>query len=246
MLLFVMSYHTEKERTRFQSILDHWDDLVEMERPFQFLFIDSLGSPLRTSLPHHSIPYLDPAGLSRGELISAEWAYVARYISEQVDCDCWFWWEGDVLPVRKDCFEFFMKLWNPERLIMGYHIKDNRWQMRNMINGVAFYAKDFWSFLKPHFNPAITFDRQRAFTKKKDGERFVELNRWYALCQHEGTLLLTPSLRLVHGIKDDSLLRQIVEGVETYPLQYDATRAVWCSLKVAAALLLRRNHQPET
>jgi hypothetical protein len=240
-----MSYHSSKELQRFQLILDHWTELVEMTMPFKFLFVDCIGERLQTSFEHRFLEYRDFEGRSKDLSITLEWAYDARYISENVDCDCWFWWETDVLPVRKDCFTFLMKHWNQERLIMGYHVRDNRWGMRNRINGSAFYSKHYWKAVEPRFNPEITFDRQMVYRKKKDKDRFLALNKWYALTHHEDRLLLTKNLRIVHGIKDESLIRQVLDGVEKYPAASDVTRAAWCMWKVVEDWRYDRHSQPE-
>jgi hypothetical protein len=216
MLVIVMACHNRKELERFQLILDHWEHLVELNTSFQFLFVGSMGKQLRSRLPHRHLDYQDSPGLKRFQCVSHEWATVARFIEESVDCTCWFWWEWDVLPVRRDCFGFLLQRWTNHCRIMGYHVKDNTWGMRNKINGVAFYARDYWSFIQPVYNDTGTFDTR--VTYDPDGSDCVVLNPWYGLCHHEHPFVLTPALRLVHGIKNDTLFRQIVHGEKLYPV----------------------------
>jgi hypothetical protein len=217
MLLFVIAYHTPAEFERFQFILDHWTELVDMQSPFSFLFVDSIGRKLNAAYEHRTLTYKDPPDLKHFQCVSREWAFVAKHIADEIDCEQWFWWEQDVLPVRKDCFDFFLRFWTGSCRIMGYHVKDNMWGMRHKINGAAFYARNYWRYVEPHFDLSGTFDTRTAFDAKTQAGAFVELNRWYGLCHHEGALRLTPSLRLVHGIKDDSLIRQVLCGESTYP-----------------------------
>jgi hypothetical protein len=211
-----MAYHNQHEYEAFQFILDHWSQLLEMKSPFKFLFVNCLDKELLTSFEHSFIEHQDTPGLKRWQNVSKEWAHVARYVAEQIDCTYWFWWEHDVLPVRKDCIEFFLERWHDQCQIMGYRVKDSQYGMRSRINGVAFYAKDYWKFMEPHFDINRPFDTNRHFCEKRDGNTYVELNKWYCLVHHEGPLMLTPNVRLVHGVKDHSLRDQIVYGADNY------------------------------
>jgi hypothetical protein len=234
MLLFVMAYHNDKELETFQIILDNWEKLLEMKMRFKFLFVESVGRRISTHYDHVFLRY-DDSHLTETNSqmrVSLEWSLVARYIEKHIDCSYWFWWEPDVLPVRRDCFEKFMSLSHDRCQIMGYRVRDNLWGMRNKIGGVALYVKDYWSYMQPFFDLNGTFDTRRTFERKKDGGVFVELNKWYALVHHEGRLRLTPGLRLVHGIKNNSLLNQIIHGETNYPVVSDFRRAAMNKWKV--------------
>jgi len=224
-LLFVMAYHNEREFALFQELLSRWDDLVEMSSPFRFLFVSSLDCRLTTDFDHSFLYHEDPPDTKKWACVALEWFRVARYIEESMDCDAWLWWESDVLPVRRDAFDFFLSMWSDGCKIAGYRVRDRKWGMKRRINGVAFYARDYWSFIKPVFNLDGTFDTRRTFTDQDRG-RFVELNRWYALVHHEEKLRLTPEIRLVHGVRDRSLLDQILNGVQHYPVVPTWYRAV--------------------
>lgn len=217
MLLFVMAYHNEKEHETYQSILDHWDKLVEMKSPFKFLFVNSTGKKLNTTHEHTFLDHTDSPDTAKWKRVSAEWYKVARYISDNIECDYWFWWEHDVLPVKKDCFEFILSHRSENCQIMGYRVRDNLYGMRNRINGVAFYCRDYWKYIQEHFSLEGPFDTRRPFEPYINGGIFVELNKWYSLILHEGLLMLTPDIRLVHGIKDNSLRDQIIKGICNYP-----------------------------
>jgi hypothetical protein len=229
-ILFVMAYHSRREFDQYRRILDHWEELVEMNSPFRILFVDSIGEKIRTHLPHDTIEYADPPGLRRHQCINLKWAFVARHVEEARDCALWFWWEADALPVRRDCFEFFKGLWRGSHRIMGYHVKDDMWGMRHRINGVAFYARDYWSYFQPSYDPAKTFDTCKRFDPRADRAHFAELNRWYGLVFHEKSsrrpFILSPGLRLVHGIKDESLLEHVLGRHRHFPVRSDAYRAV--------------------
>lgn len=231
MILFVFAYHNDREFDRFQFILDHWQDLVDMRFPFQFLFVKTIERDLQTRFKHRFFKYQDQLDLKKFQRIAQEWASVSMFIESNIDCKCWFWWEPDVLPVKKDCFDYLIQKWTPSCRIMGYRVRDNKWGMKHRMNGVAFYAKDYWSYIKPHFNLLGTFDARKAF-HEDEKDVFVELNDWYALVPHEEKLLLTPNLRLVHGVRDDSLIRQVLTGTQTYPMVSDLHRRIRNSLKV--------------
>lgn len=236
MLLFVMPYCNEYEREKFQLIVDNWDRIVEMRSPFRILFVKTIDTRVATGLEHSFLDYRDPDGLpdSWALRVSTEWAQVARHIEDSVDCKYWFWWEHDALPVRQDCFEFFLRLWSGDRCrIMGYKVKDNECGMRNKINGVAIYSKHYWSYIKPYFNLNGGFDNNKVFCSKAEKDAFVELNKWYSLVQHEGRLLLTPNLRLVHGIKDHSLVNHVLGKGGAYPVVSDSYRAMRNALTVS-------------
>ncbi len=245
MLLFVMAYHNEREIERFQVILDNWEKLVEMKTPFKFLFVGPVEGAISTNYDHVFLQY-DESPLTEADSqmrVSLEWSFVARHVETHIDCRYWFWWEPDVLPVRRDCFEKFLGLSREGCQIMGYRVRDNLWGMRNKIGGVAFYAKDYWSHMQPYFNLDGTFDTCRTFEGKKDGNVFVELNDWYALVHHEGGLRLTPGLRLVHGIKDNSLLEQIIHGRKYYPIVWDLSRSAmnrWTLAKLKARETIKK------
>ena len=231
MILFVFAYHNDQECDRFQFILDHWNQLVDLGTPFRFLFVKSIDRELLTSFDYDQLDYQDPPDLKKFQRVAAEWAAVARFVENRLMCDQWLWWEPDVLPVQKDCFDFLLRKWTPSCRIMGYRVRDNKWGMRNCMNGVALYSRDYWSYIEPHFSLAGTFDTRKPFM---DDERdlFVEINAWYALVHHERKLLLTPSLRLVHGIRDDSLIRQVLTGVGPYPMIGSLRRKIRNYLKV--------------
>ena len=214
-LLFVMAYHNDREFDIFQEILSRWDDLVELSFPFRFLFVSALDRRLSTGFQHSFLNYEDPPDTKRWVCVALEWSRVARYIEESMDCDAWLWWESDVLPVRRDAFDLFLSMWTDGCKIAGYRVRDRKWGMKQCMNGVAFYARDYWSFLRPAFNLDGTFDTRRPFP---DSERaqYIELNRWYALVHHEEKLRLTPEIRLVHGVRDRSLLEQILGGKQSY------------------------------
>lgn len=214
-VLFVMAYHGDRELDRFQEILSRWDDLLEMRSPFRFLFVSALDRKPTTAFDHSFLHHEDPPDTKRWKCVALEWARVARHVEESVDCDAWFWWETDVLPVRRDAFDFFLSLWTERCKIAGYRVRDRKWGMKRRINGVALYARDYWSFVKPCFNLDGTFDTRRPYLDA-ERDRFVELNRWYALVHHEERLRLTPELRLVHGIRDRSLLEQVLGGARRY------------------------------
>lgn len=218
MLQFVMSYHDGPSAERFQLILDHWDDLVEMASPFHILFTGPTEYRLRTELPHSYFHYVEPPDEKKFRRVSRKWATIAQHVEENVECTCWFWWEPDVVPVKKDCFEFFLRLWGDQTRIMGFHVKDKMWGMYHCINGAAFYSKRYWSYLQPWFSFEATFDTRKPFNPRTERAEFVELNRWYALVHHEKRLRLTPAMRLVHGIKDTTLLEQLLEGNRNYPV----------------------------
>ena len=247
-ILFVMAYHNRMERERFQRILDHWHELVEMKSPFRFLFVDSLGEKLQTDFPHDVLEYKDLPLLKRFQRTAWKWAFVAQYVEENMDCTCWFWWEWDVLPVQKDCFEFFRQRWTGSCRVMGYHVKDNKWGMRHRINGVAFYARDYWSYFAPSFDAARTFDTCKRFDPKTDRNCFVELNRWYCLVQHEISssfpFALTPGLRLVHGIKNESLLEHMLGERKHFAVRSDTWRALRYRFKLLLTQLRLRKVQP--
>ncbi|HYC55940.1 MAG TPA: hypothetical protein VEL28_13480 [Candidatus Binatia bacterium] len=211
-LLLVMAYHSRRELDRFQRILDHWDELVEMRTPFTLLLVRTIDEELRTDLPRIDLRRSEDASRPSLELVAEEFLEICRYVEDNLECRCWFWWEHDVLPVRKDCFDFFLRRWRAGTSIMGYRVRDRLWNMKNRINGVAFYSRTYWSHLKPHIRPSQAFDTWRTYTRRADGRSFVELNRWYALVHHEKHLYLTPSLRLVHGISDDTLFEDLVGG----------------------------------
>lgn len=216
MVLFVFAYHNDCEFDRFQYILDHWEQLVNMQRPFQFLFVKSIDRDLQTRFKHLFLEHKDPLDLKKFQCIGQEWAMVAEFIENTIDCTYWFWWEFDVLPVKKDCFDFFIQKWTPSCRIMGYRVRDNKWGMKHRINGVALYARDYWSYIKPYFNLVGTSDTRKAFHKEE--KVYVEINKWYSLVHHEEKLFLTPILRLVHGIRDDSLLTQVLTGAGPHPM----------------------------
>ena len=245
-----MAYHSRTEWERFRRILDHWHELVEMKSPFRFLFVESIGEILRTDFSHDVLKHKDAPELKRFQKIAEEWAFVARHVEENMDCTCWFWWEPDVLPVQKDCFEFFRQRWNSACQIMGYHVKDNQWGMRHRINGVAFYARDNWSHFATCFDTSQTFDTCKRFDPKSDQNCFVELNRWYCLGHHEVSpshpFMLTPNLRLVHGIKDESLLEHMLGQRKRFPMRSDAWRALRYRFKLLLfQLRLRKMSPPE-
>ena len=225
LILFVFAYHNDREYDRFQYILDHWDRLVDMQTPFRFLFVKSINRELRTAFSYDHLDHQDPPDLKKFQQVSSEWAMVARFIEGRMDCDQWFWWESDVLPVRKDCFDFLLKKWTRSCQIMGYRVKDNKWGMQNCMNGVAFYSRDYWSCVKPYYSLFGTFDTRRPF-RDDEQELFVDISPWYALTHHEGKLLLTTSLRLVHGIRDDSLISQMLTGSGPYPVVSSLRRKI--------------------
>ncbi|HPX56457.1 MAG TPA: hypothetical protein PK425_07960 [Syntrophales bacterium] len=231
MILFVFAYHHDREVDRFQFILDHWAQLLNLEHPFQFLFVKSTDRDLRTPFKHLLLEHKDPLNLKRSQCVSQEWAMVAQLIENTVECDYWFWWEYDVLPVKKDCFDFFIRKWTPSCRIMGYRVRDNKWGMKHRINGVALYARDYWSYIKSYFNLLGTFDTRKAF-HNDENDLFVETNDWYSLVHHEERLFLTPSLRLVHGIRDDSLIKQILTGTGPYPMVSELNRKIRNKLTV--------------
>lgn len=247
MILFVFAYHKDSEFERYQFILDNWEKFLDMKTPFQFLFVKSLDRDLQTHFKHQFIERKDPPDLKKFQCIGQEWAMVAEYIENHIDCKCWFWWEHDVLPVKKDCFDFFMRKWTPSCLIMGYRVKDNKWGMRKKINGVALYGRNYWSFIKPCFNLIGTADTRKAFGRKERG-LYVEINKWYALKQHEEALFLTPALRLVHGVHDDSLINQVLTGIGPYPVVSNLHRKIRSTLKVLHHKYKRSGyvkHRPE-
>lgn len=166
------------------------------------------------------------------QCVSRQWARVAEYVERNVDCRCWFWWEWDALPVRPDCFEFLLSLWGPQTQIMGYHVQDNKWGMRHCINGVAFYSRQYWSYIQSYFNFNGTFDSRKKFDPQTEEQQFVALNKWYALVHHEKRLRLTPSLRLVHGVKDTSLLDQVLGGRRRFRYLPDWYRTMRNRLRV--------------
>lgn len=133
MILFVFAYHKDSEFERYQFILDNWEKFLDMKTPFQFLFVKSIDRDLQTHFKHQFIERKDPPDLKKFQCIGQEWAMVAEYIESHIDCKCWFWWEHDVLPVKKDCFDFFMRKWTPSCLIMGYRVRDNKWGMRKKL-----------------------------------------------------------------------------------------------------------------
>jgi hypothetical protein len=231
MILFVFAYYNNHEFDRFQFILDNWEHLVDMKSPFKFLFVKSIDRYLRTEFEHQYLEYKDPSCLKGSQRVAQKWAAVSQLIESAIDCKYWFWWESDALPVKRDCFEFFTQKWTPSCRIMGYRVRDNKWGMKHRINGVALYARDYWSYIKPHFNLAGSFDTRKAF-HNKENDLFVEINDWYSLLHHEGKLLLTPNLRLVHGIHDDSLINQVLTGNGPYPIVSNQHRRIHNSLKV--------------
>lgn len=214
-ILFVFAYHNDREFDRFQFILDRWEHLVDMHHPFHFLFVNSIDRNLQTKFKHRFLQYEDPPDLKKFQRVAQEWAIVARFIENTIDCKCWLWWESDVLPVKKDCFNYLLQLWTPSCRIMGYRVRDNKWGMKHRINGVAFYARDYWSYIKPHFNLVGTFDTRKAF-HKDESNLFVEINDWYVSLHHEEKIFLTPSIRLVHGVRDESLINQVLTGKGPY------------------------------
>jgi len=227
MMLFVMAYCNENEFTRFQFILDHWEQLVEMKSPFKFLFVTSIDKKLTTHYEHSFFNYKESPEIKNYEQqITLEWSKIAKYIADNIDCKYWFWWEWDVVPVKKDCFEFFIGFWTEQCQIMGYRAKDNMWGMRNKINGVAIYSKNYWKYIEPYFNLKGTFDTRKSFSKRTEKNVFVELNKWYCLRHHEGSLMLTPNIRIVHGIKDYSLLDQILGVANKYVMTSDFSRTI--------------------
>ena len=230
MILFVFAYHNEREYDRFQFILDHWDRLVEMRTPFRFLFVKSMDRELRTSFGCDHLDYQDPPGLKKFQRVAEEWATVARHIEKHVACDQWLWWESDVLPTRKDGFEFLLSKWTSTCQVMGYRVKDNKWGMKNCMNGVAFYACNYWSLVAPYFSLAGTFDPRRSF-QDEEHELFVDISPWYALVHRGGRLLLTPDLCLVHGIRDDSLFKQVLTRAGPYPVVSNFRRRIRNSFK---------------
>jgi hypothetical protein len=227
-----MSYHNNDEFTKFQYILDNFSKLASIHEPFEFLFVHSIEKKVRTDFAHRFFAHKDDPSQKKWQHSGTEWFDVANYISQEVDCKCWFWWEPDVCPVRRDCFDFFMSMWKQDCQIMGYRVKDGKWGMKNKINGVAFYGRHFADYIRPYFNLEGTSDTRKAFHKKTEKGIFVELNRWYSLVHHEGPLLLTPDLRIVHGIKDNSLLKQIVTGQKTYPMASHIRRSIRNRLKI--------------
>ncbi len=247
MIAFVFAYHNDGEFNRFQFILDHWAKLLDIKMPFQFLFVKSIDRDLRTDFGHRFLEHRDPPDLKKFQCIGQEWAMVAEYIENSVDCKYWFWWEHDVVPVRRDCFDFFVQKWSPSCRIMGYRVRDNKWGMKNRINGVALYSRDYWSFIKPCFNLLGTSDTRREFNRKDKGQ-YVEINDWYALLHHEGRLFLTPSLRLVHGVQNDLLMKQVLTGKGPYPVVSERYRKIRNALTVFKHLCLRsgyRQYLPE-
>jgi hypothetical protein len=247
LILFVFAYHNDGEFNRFQFILDHWEQLLDMKIPFQFLFVKSIDRDLRTRFRHQFLERRDPPDLKKFQCIGQEWAMVAQYIESSVDCTHWFWWEQDVVPVQRDCFDFFIRKWTPSCRIMGYRVRDNKWGMKNRINGVALYARDYWSFIKPYFNLLGTSDTRKEFGRKDKG-LYVEINDWYALLHHEGRLVLTPSLRLVHGVRDDQLMEQVLTGNGPVPVvteQYRKLRNAWVVVKHKYRRSGYRRYRPE-
>ena len=225
-VILVLTYHTTKEFNQFQEILDSWDELLDISFNYEILFSTTIDPVPRTTIPFKVLRHVDPPGDFRAR-VSHEWAFVAQHIERYVECACWFWWEADVLPVRPDCFTFFLQLWTPETQIMGYYVRDWRWNMHHKMNGVAFYSKHYWSFISADFaGSQLSFDQIRAFSPGKDQHIFVALNRWYVMLSHDSGLVLTPDLRLVHGIKDRTLLEQIRGGRVVYPRGSQAYRTL--------------------
>ena len=218
-LLIVFSYHDQKEFVRIQRILDSLEQLLDLRFFFEILFSTTTSLTPQTCYPFNVLRHVDPPGeKTRRHIemaVTFEWMAVARYVQTCSDCDCWFWWEWDVLPVRRDCFMFFMSMWSEETLIMGFHVLDAQYNMKHRINSVAFYSRNYWSFFQPHFeqNP-LPFDQVVKFDKKQT-KHFIPLNRWFSLIHHERKLLLTLSIRIVHGVKDESLLEQVL-GQKTH------------------------------
>jgi hypothetical protein len=232
MLLFVMPYHNDQELEFFQFIIDHLTDFVEINIPFEFLFIHSIDKRIRTDFEHTFFAHRDDPAMKKWQHIAAEWFDVANHISENIDCKCWFWWEHDVLPVKKDCFDFFMSMWTESCQVMGYRVKDRKWGMKHKINGAAFYGKQYADYIRPFFSLEGTFDTRKAFNRKSEKGIFVELNRWYSLIHHEGPLLLTPAIRMVHGVKNRSLANQVLKGEKYYPVVSRIHRLIRNRLKV--------------
>ena len=164
---------------------------------------------------------------------------VAQHINDSIDCDCWFWWEWDVLPIKKDCFAFLLQYWTEEAIIMGYHVQDYAYNMRHKINSVAFYDKHYWTFFHPYFerNP-IPFDQVVKFSSE-NSKLFVPLNKWFLLLHHEKDYILTPSIRLIHGVKDDRMLEQLLGKTVHYKTYSDLYRRFRYTLIILFSLLSR-------
>ncbi len=141
------------------------------------------------------------------------------------------------MPVKRDCFNFLLRQWRADLNIMGYRMRHYvfsrpAYHHDNIVNGAAFYAKKFWSFIKSKQDTEVVFDN---WTTYEDGNaQCVDLNEWYLCLFNEYQLDITPSIRLVHGIKDDSLLDRVLRPAGNLITVSDTFRAITTHLLMHA------------
>jgi len=234
-LVFVLPIHTEAELDQFQRILDAWEQLVCADFSFSILFTTTLPRVPRTSLPHEVHTWVDDPSLGTQTNVSLEWASVARHIRDRLDCLCWFWWEADVVPLRPDCFSFFLDRWEPGTKAMGYWVQDNLWNMRHRINGVGFYSRDFLDTVDASLiRPGLNFDHLRAYSPA-DVQRgtLIPLNDAYCLTHHEGRVNLSAQTRLMHGGLSREVLSELLSGTLAARLVSERERRYLANAKIA-------------
>ncbi len=209
----MIAVHSEFELACFQRILDSWSELIDAPFEFSLLFSTTLGKVPVTKFPHQTIAWVDRPGLSSQANVSLEWARVARFIRDNLECDCWFWWEWDVYPVRRDCFSFFLEKWTPSTQIMGYRHKDRFYAMKGKVNGASFYSRDFISHLDAELiSQGTNFDVVRTYSEEEVARGVaIPLNDWYCMTQTEGKTVISPETRLVHGEKSADFWDKVLE-----------------------------------
>ena len=209
-LLIVMTIHNEEEFIIFQLILDNWEKLVD-HKNIRILFSTSIGKVPETKITHKTIFYKDGADDNFRKLVSIEWMFLAAHIEENEDCDLWFWWESDVVPIQKDCFSFFLSKWTEKTKVMGYRVHDYRHGMNGRFNGVAFYSKSLYSLVQPRsVNNKGNFDHLLQFSG--DGVDSIELNIWYLLTHHDGNYLIPKNIKLVHGRRGYDYIKELIDN----------------------------------
>lgn len=213
-LIFVMAIHTEAELRFFQRVLDSWDRLLETKFSFSILISTTLEQVPRTSLPHRVLRWTDDPALGTQTNVSLEWAAVAKLIRDELDCTCWFWWEWDAVPLRRDCFSHCLDQWTSGTQAMGYWVRDNLFNMRGRINGVAFYAREYLDSVDAReIAPGKNFDHLRAWTDAEvESGALVPLNEVYCLHHHEMRMNLSAETRLLHGQPGEETLNEVLGG----------------------------------